>query len=120
VIGHVIDAERIFSYRLLRIARGDQTPLVAFDESAYAEASNADAREIAELAAEMMAVRESSLALVRSLDPGVLANKGMVRAGEITTRGQVFVLAGHFAHHAAILRDRYAVADEVKRTRSRT
>src|SRR6185436_16705392 len=65
VIGHVIDAERVFSDRLLRIARGDQTPLPAFDENTYAQVSNAGRREVVDLANELRAVREASIALVR-------------------------------------------------------
>jgi hypothetical protein len=110
VIGHVIDAERIFSYRLLRIARGDQTPLPGFDETTYAEISNAGRRDVSALANELGAVRHSSIALVRSLEDAVLANRGTVRAGELTARAQVFIIAGHFAHHAKLLKERYGVS----------
>lgn len=109
VIGHMTDAERIFTYRLLRIARGDDTPLPPFDENKYAATSNADRRDVSDLANEMRVVRESSLALVRSLDDTALACRGMVRAGEITARAQVFVIAGHFAHHAHILSEHYGL-----------
>ena len=109
VIGHMADAERIFAYRLLRIARGDNTPLPSFDENEYAKASNADRRDIAELAREIAIIREASLALVRSLDDGMLDNRGVVRAGNVTCRAQVFILAGHFEHHLIALRDRYKV-----------
>ncbi len=109
VLGHMIDAERILAYRLLRIARGDQTPLPSFDENKYAASSNADRRDIADLANEMAIVRQGSVALVRSLDEQALANRGVVRAGEITARAQLFVIAGHFEHHVKILRDRYGL-----------
>jgi hypothetical protein len=110
VIGHITDAERIFSYRLLRIARGDQTPLPAFDENKYAEVSNADRRPVADLATELASVREASIALVRSLEDQVLANRGIVRAGEVTARAQIFIVSGHFAHHAKLLTERYGVS----------
>jgi hypothetical protein len=109
-IGHIIDAERIFSCRLLRIARGDETPLPAFDENKYAASSHADGRDLADLVKELAVVRESSLALVRSLDAPALANRGTVRAGAITARAQAFVIAGHFAHHVRILKDRYGLS----------
>lgn len=109
VIGHMADAERIFAYRLLRIARGDKTPLPSFDENEYAKSSNADRRDIADLAKEIATVRDSSLALVRSLDDSMLDNRGIVRAGEVTCRAQVFILAGHFEHHLKALRERYKV-----------
>jgi hypothetical protein len=109
VIGHMADTERILAYRLLRIARGDKTPLPAFDENEYARTSNAHQRDIADLAKEVATVREASLALVRSLDDRVLDNRGIVRAGEVTCRAQVFILAGHFEHHLKALRERYRV-----------
>ncbi len=109
VIGHMTDAERIFSYRLLRIARADRTPLPAFDENAYAQVSNAGRRAVSDLAQEMAAVRHASIALVQSLDDAMLANWGTVRAGEMTARAQVFIMSGHFAHHAKLLKERYGV-----------
>jgi hypothetical protein len=109
VIGHMTDTERILAYRLLRIARGDRTPLPSFDENEYAKTSNADRRNMADLAREVASVREASLALVRSLEEAMLDNRGVVKAGEVPCRAQVFILAGHFAHHLNILRDRYKV-----------
>ena len=109
VIGHMADTERILAYRLLRIARGDKTPLPAFDENEYARQSNADRRDIADLAKEMATIRDASLALVRSLDNSMLDNRGIVRAGEVTCRAQVFILAGHCEHHLIALRERYKV-----------
>ena len=109
VVSHMTDAERIFSYRLLRIARGDETPLPAFDENKYVASSHAADRQLSDLASEMAVVRDSSLALVRSLDARDLDNRGMVRAGAISARASVFVLAGHFAHHANILKERYRI-----------
>ena len=109
VIGHMTDTERILSYRLLRIARGDRTPLPAFDENEYAQRSNAGRRSISELAQDFAMVRESTLSLVRSLDEAMLDNRGIVRAGEVTCRAQVFIIAGHFEHHMKGLRERYGV-----------
>jgi hypothetical protein len=109
VIGHMADAERIFGYRLLRIARADDTPLPSFDENEYVKVSNAGRRDIGDLAKELALIRESSLALVRSLDHTMLDNRGVVRAGDVTCRAQVFILAGHFEHHLIALRERYRV-----------
>lgn len=109
VIGHMADAERIFSYRLLRIARGDQTPLASFDENAFADMSNADLRPIADLGAELVAVREATLALVRALDDESLRRMGTASEKPVSVRALAFIAAGHVAHHLAILRERYAV-----------
>jgi hypothetical protein len=109
IIGHLADAERVLSYRLLRIARGDATPLPGFDEQTFAAASNADRRELSDLTGELAAVRVSTLALVRSLEPGMLSRRGTVNNWSLTARGLVFIIAGHFAHHVNVLRERYGV-----------
>ncbi|MEW6320869.1 MAG: DinB family protein [Acidobacteriota bacterium] len=109
VVGHLIDSERVFSYRLLRVSRGDETPLPGFDEGLMARRSNADRRPIAELAAELLAVRRSTLALVRSLEDEMLLRRGTVNNGPATTRALVFITAGHLAHHLRVLRERYAI-----------
>lgn len=109
VIGHLSDTERVLSYRLLRIARDDQTPLPSFDENAFVVAAQADGRELGSLVQELVAVRAATLALVRSLDEAALARRGVVKDSSFTPRGLVFIIAGHFAHHMNVLRDRYGV-----------
>jgi hypothetical protein len=109
VIGHLADVERVLSYRLLRIARGDATPLPGFDEKAFVAASNADRRDLDDLVAELAAVRAATLLLVRSLDDEVLTRRGVVNSWQLSARGLVFIIAGHFAHHVNVLRDRYNV-----------
>ena len=109
VMGHLSDAERVVSYRLMRIARGDKTPLPGFDEAAIAAASNADRRELADLVDELSAVRKSTIALVRSLEDGALEQRGTVNNWSLTARGIVFIIAGHFAHHVNVLRERYSI-----------
>jgi hypothetical protein len=109
VIGHLSDGERVVSYRLLRIARGDQTPLPGYDENLFAANSHADRRELADLVDEFTAVRASTIALVRSLDESALAARGTVNNWSLTVRGIVFIIVGHFQHHVNILRERYNV-----------
>lgn len=109
VIGHLADAERIFAYRLLRIARGDATPLAAFDENAYQQTAGFDARSLADVVAELRAVRAASFALVRSLDAAALDREGTASNKRTTARALVWITAGHVQHHAVILRDRYGM-----------
>lgn len=106
-MGHLIDAERIFAYRALRVARGDETPLPGFDENAYAEINDADARTLADLADEFELVRRSNLALFRSLDDAALARRGTASNGPVSTRAIAWIIAGHELHHVALLRERY-------------
>jgi hypothetical protein len=107
IIGHLSDAERVFAYRLLCIARGDTTPLPGYNEQTYAASSNADRRTLNDLVDELASVRAATLTLVRSLDEGVLSTRGTVNDWTLSVRALAFITAGHFAHHLAVLRERY-------------
>ena len=109
VIGHLIDAERIFAYRALRIARGDSTPLPGFEENDYASAAGSDARSIAGLSSEMHAVRASTVRLFESFPEEAWARSGTVNNAPVTMRALAWITAGHAMHHLAVLRDRYEV-----------
>jgi len=107
VLGHVIDTERIFSYRALRIARNDSTPLPGFEEKDYAEFAGSNDRSLASLIDEFKAVRQSTIALFRNLPADAWMRKGSANNHTLTVRGIAFQAAGHEAHHAKILRAKY-------------
>ena len=110
LVQHLCDSERVFAYRALRFARGDETPLPGFDQNPYAEAARADRRPLAELAAELRDIRRTTLALVRSLDEEMLDRRGVASANVMSVRALVWVIAGHERHHLKILRERYLSA----------
>jgi hypothetical protein len=109
LIGHVIDAERIFAYRALRLARGDSTPLPGFEENEFARAAGSDSRAVADLAAEMLVVRESTVRLFESFPDDAWARRGIVNNGEISVRALGYITAGHARHHLGVLREKYGV-----------
>jgi uncharacterized damage-inducible protein DinB len=109
VLGHVADAERVFGYRLLRIARHDTTPLAGFDENAWAAAAPHHHRSVADVANELLAVRESTLALIRSLDETALGRQTVANNKPVSARALVWILAGHCQHHLGILHERYGI-----------
>jgi DinB family protein len=109
VIGHVADTERVYSYRALRFARADATALPGFDENAWVPAGNFDARPLADLAAELDAVRRATLALFRGLDAAALARRGTANDAAISVRAIAWIIAGHERHHVALLHERYKV-----------
>lgn len=109
VIGHLADAERVFSYRLTRIARGDQTPLAGFDENAWAKTAPHARRPMAKVADEMIAIRRSTLALIDSLDDTAIANTGLANNNPVSARAICWILAGHSQHHLDILNERYGI-----------
>ena len=109
VVLHLSDTERIMTYRALRIARGDATPLPGFDENAYAPESGADAVPLAELVGEFTDVRRGSLALFRHLPADAWTRRGTASDSPFSVRALAWVVAGHPIHHLVVLRDRYGV-----------
>lgn len=107
LIGHIIDAERIFAYRALRIARGDQTPLPGFEQDDYIPNANFDARQLADLAAEFETVRQSTLFLLRNLSEEAWLRRGVASDNPVSVRALAHIIAGHELHHMEILRSRY-------------
>ncbi|MEZ5417020.1 MAG: DUF6311 domain-containing protein [Vicinamibacterales bacterium] len=83
VVGHMADTERVFAYRLLRIARGDTTPLPGFDENAWQQQAGFESRTLASVVSELAAVRKASLALIRSLDEAALARTGTASEAKV-------------------------------------
>lgn len=109
VIGHLSDAERIFAYRALRIARGDMTPLPGFDENAYVPESHCDRRGLPQVLDDFVAVRRATLSLLEGLDATDLARIGNANGTPMSARALAFILAGHVRHHMGTLRERYGV-----------
>jgi hypothetical protein len=107
VIGHVTDTERVFGYRALRFARGDQTPLHGFDENAYVPAGQFDKRSLASVLAEFAAVRRATVALLAGLPDEAWARDGTASNARATVRGLAWIIAGHELHHREILATRY-------------
>ncbi len=109
VVGHVSDAERVFAYRALRFARGDEGALLSFDEKAFVAGGGFDRRTLADLVAEFRAVRQATLALFRSLDDEAFSRGGTASGQHVTVRALAHIIAGHEVHHVAILKERYRV-----------
>jgi hypothetical protein len=109
VLGHLADTERVLAYRLLRVGRGDPTPLSAFDENAYVAAAGFDDRSLPDLLQDFHAVRQSTLRLVDGLPIAALSRWGAASGAPITARALLYVLVGHVEHHFEILRGRYGV-----------
>jgi len=109
VVGHIADAERIFAYRALRIARGDATPLAPFDENAYTPAGSFDRRTLTDLVDELTAVRQATLALFRGMPGEAFERTGIASGRTVSVRALAFIIAGHELHHVAILRERYGI-----------
>ena len=109
VLSHLIDGERIFSYRALRISRGDETPIEGFEQDGYIENSNANNRTFAELLEEFDLQRRSNVLLINNISDENGKRMGTASGLTISVRGLVYIMAGHVRHHLAILKERYSI-----------
>lgn len=110
VLGHVCDTERIFAYRALRIARGDQTPIEGFEQDDYVNNGPFARQPLAEIIEDYIAVRRATLTLFRNMDEAAWARKGIANKKEISVRALAYLTAGHELHHRRILEEKYFVA----------
>jgi hypothetical protein len=108
ILQHIIDAERIFAYRALRIARHDATPLPGFDENTYATHAHAtQARTIASLGTEFDLLRRSNILFFEALTPPQLLQQGTSSGSAISPLALGFIMCGHIIHHIEVLQQRY-------------
>ncbi|MGQ0815384.1 MAG: DinB family protein [Gemmatimonadota bacterium] len=107
VVGHVCDAERVFTYRLLRIGRGDETPLAGFDENAYVPLGRFSERTLESLLEEFAAIRQATIALIAGLPDEAWSRSGIANNHPISARAIAYIIAGHELHHRQILVNRY-------------
>jgi uncharacterized damage-inducible protein DinB len=107
ILLHLIDAERIFSYRALRFARNDKTPLASFEENEYVIQANANARSIQDLLTESAVVRQATLSLFKSFSEEELLRIGTASNNPMSVRALGFVIIGHQNHHQQVFQERY-------------
>ncbi len=104
---HVIDTERVFTFRLLWIARGAPDPLPGFDQDAWVPGSGAERRTATDLAEEFTTVRAATRALVAALPPEAWERRGVAGGGTVTVRALAWMTAGHALHHLHLFRERW-------------
>lgn len=107
VLSHVTDGERLFLFRAFWFARGLDIPLPSYDEDAAAIAAEADRFPWASHVEDFRATRLSTLTFFRNLPPAAWMARGVANDNSFTVRALAYTLAGHVAHHAAVLRERY-------------
>jgi hypothetical protein len=109
VLGHMIDTERIMSYRAMCIARNEQKPLPGFEQNDYVRNGNFDKRTVSNLAREFEQVRRATISLFRNLEPEVWDRRGIASEVGVSVRALAYIIAGHELHHKAILKERYGL-----------
>lgn len=109
LLSHLIDGERMFAYRTLRISRGDKTPIEGFEQDDYIKNSNANNRPFAELLEEFDLQRRSNMLLFNNLSDEASRRMGTANEKAISARALIYCMAGHVRHHISILKERYLV-----------
>lgn len=109
VLGHLIDGERIFSYRAFRFSRKDAQPLSGFEQDDYVREGNANARPTSELLEEFSLLRRGTVASFRHITPEIGKLRGVANGAEISVRAMLYVVLGHTARHLEIIKQRYGV-----------
>ena len=104
---HLIDAERVFSYRALMLVRSSGADLKGFDQDEFVENSEANARSVASLQEEFTAVRQATIALYSSLSDKDLSRTGQVSGALMSVRALGKIMIGHCMHHLQIMEERY-------------
>jgi DinB superfamily len=107
VLGHINDTERIMSYRALRIARGDATPLASFEQDDYVRNGPFAQNKLADLIEDYIAVRRAAVSLFRNLDEAAWTRRGVACNHEVTVRALAYIIAGHELHHRKIIEEKY-------------
>lgn len=107
LVGHLIDGERMFGYRALRISRGDETPIEGFDQEPYTENAPFNAYRFSDLVEEFALVRKSNILFFKHLKETDWSRMGTASDNPVSVRALAYIMVGHIRHHANILRDRY-------------
>lgn len=107
ILSHLIDDERIYTYRALRYARNDETELPGFEQDDYALESGANERSLDDLLEEFAAVRRSTIALFNSFEDRVLTRAGVASGNVMSVRAAAYHIAGHELRHLNIIKERY-------------
>jgi hypothetical protein len=109
VIGHITDNERVMSYRLLRAARGDRTPLAGYNQDEFMSGSTFQDWTFSQIIEDYISVRRATLTLLRGLSEAAWLRYGVANGADITANALAYIIAGHEIHHVNIIQDRYLV-----------
>jgi uncharacterized damage-inducible protein DinB len=113
VIGHIVDTERVFSYRAMCIARGEQGSLPGFEQDDYVAKGKFDKRSLSNLLEEYTGLRRSNIALFKSFDEEQASRMGTANKNPIQVRAIIAIIVGHEQHHMQVLKERYFSGAEV-------
>jgi len=104
---HIMDDERIYAYRALRIARNDKTELPGFEQDDYVPYSRANERSLKNILNEYATIRRATISLFENLNEAAFLRTGTANGHIVSVRALAYHIAGHELHHMNIIRERY-------------
>ena len=107
ILQHIIDTERIMSYRAVAFARGEQSVLAGFDQHLYGTNGKTERRTVENLLEELHQVRLSTIYLFESFDDEMLQKGGVASSVQISVLAIGFMLVGHQLHHLKVMEEHY-------------
>lgn len=107
VFGHMIETERMFSFRIMAISRGEKQALPGMDQDEYMANNNYNSRTLANLSNEYLAVRVSTIHLLNNMTKEMINQKGTASGFDFTVRALAFIIAGHERHHMNVIKEKY-------------
>ena len=110
LLGHVIDTERIMSYRALRFARNDQTELPGFEQDDFIKSASFNSVSMGDMLREFEHLRRANILMFRNLSDEAWHRHGRANNKQITVRALAFIIVGHEKHHRKIVKERYLAA----------
>ncbi|MEG8946247.1 DinB family protein [Rosettibacter firmus] len=107
VLGHLVDSERIFACRALRVSRSDPNQLVTFDENLFIQESNYSSISFKDILDEFILLRKSTIMMFKGMTDEMMLRKGIINGIDITVRAIAYIIAGHTLHHLNVIKERY-------------
>lgn len=111
VVGHIIEAERIFVYRALAFSRNEPKALPGYEQNDYVDAANFDEQPWNGLLDELRAVRRATVCFFGGLNEAMMERTGVASDVSFTVRALAYIVAGHERHHVNLLRERYGLRE---------
>lgn len=107
LVRHIIDAERMFAFRAMSIARGEQGMLPGFDEQGFVKRADDSQNTMDDLLNEFESLRDANNAMISNLTVQSTERIGNANGSQVSVRAIIFIIAGHLAHHQNIISERY-------------
>jgi len=112
VMGHIVDVERVFSYRLLRVSRNDQTPLPGFEQDDYVREAGFNNYPMKDLIEEFEYLRRANNLAISHMNDEQASQIGTASGFPVSARALIYMIVGHVDHHMASLKEKYLPALE--------